>query len=69
MLESEACEKWCPAVQVIVAKNGDIITNRMDHEYSTSECIGSNCMAWVEEGVRMTDEGMCPSGRCGWVKQ
>jgi hypothetical protein len=76
MLESEACEKWCPAAIVSDPVNGGS-TNRAHRRYKTDPvkahedccCLGSECVAWVEEGVRMTDEGMRPSGRCGWVKR
>jgi hypothetical protein len=70
MLESEAFEKWCPAAIARDPLNGCSVNRSSDGGAGEDcYCLGSECVAWVEEGVRMTDEGMCPSGRCGWVKR
>jgi len=69
MLEYKAEEKWCPFVQVVVAKNGDILTNRMDEDLPMAECLGSGCMAWVKEGVKDDDGVIKAAGRCELVNR
>lgn len=60
--EDEAKEKWCPFSRR-ASFNGEVSFNRDWNGFPEGcGCLGSSCMAWVDEG---TDDEWRALGRCG----
>ena len=76
MTEDEAKTKWCPFAQsrivAVEIPNGAAITrtfggenvvfNGVSSRLPVLTCVGSGCMAWVDEGASAEWER---TGRCG----